>query len=397
MKLNLTRIWMRLVLRFCSRHRRKTIAVGGFIVIGTATLVLLYGITTGINDCMVMNSTHLHSGHGLIALPDTRLLPALIPVIRKESRVADLLPRHRSSGLLTGEKGAVPVNLFGVDPEKEFVKTAVSQRLTAGVVPGPESRRIMVGSGIADALSAKTGDILTFNTGSGVGLAGIEISGIFETGIEYFDNTTAFMPIGGFTTALQRASTAEIAVFFSHPEEIRPAAARIQQQLPAGISLRTWDELLPDLVQLIEMNTISMMVIMTLVYLLVGFGISNTVILTVMERYREFGILKALGITPNEMVFLVFLENFMVCLLATLAGLAIGGAMVAIAAHFGIDFSQWTSHNRYFVVTGVVRPRITVAGLLWPGLLSVMVSVGAAYFPSRIAGKRTAADMLRFS
>ena len=77
---------------------------------------------------------------------------------------------------------------------------------------------------------------------------------------------------------------------------------------------------MPDLVQLIDMNRISMGIIMILVFLLVGFGISNTFILTIVERYREFGILKSMGVTPSELVLLVFLESFVICLAATIAG-----------------------------------------------------------------------------
>jgi ABC-type lipoprotein release transport system permease subunit len=62
-------IWLTLALRFVLRHRRKTIATGSFILIGTAVLVLIHSFTVGINDTMVLNTTHLHYGHAYIDLP----------------------------------------------------------------------------------------------------------------------------------------------------------------------------------------------------------------------------------------------------------------------------------------------------------------------------------------
>jgi ABC-type antimicrobial peptide transport system permease subunit len=133
------------------------------------------------------------------------------------------------------------------------------------------------------------------------------------------------------------------------------------------------------------------------VVVLVGFGISNTFILTIVERYREFGILKAMGVTPHELTLLIFLESFLVCAGAALLGLLIGWGLTTGLGLVGIDLSAFTSHNRYFVVTGVVHPRLTYGGLLGPGLLVVLVSLISSYLPTRMAGRRITADILRFS
>jgi ABC-type antimicrobial peptide transport system permease subunit len=115
------------------------------------------------------------------------------------------------------------------------------------------------------------------------------------------------------------------------------------------------------------------------------------------ERFREFGILKAMGVTPKELMGLIFLESFMVCFVATLIGLAMGWIFSHIMAYNGIDFSSLTSHNRYFVVSGLVRPRVTLESIYWPGLLSIIVSIISSYLPTRIAAAKTTTETLRFS
>lgn len=154
---------------------------------------------------------------------------------------------------------------------------------------------------------------------------------------------------------------------------------------------------MPDLVQLIGLNEVSTKLIMALVFLLVGFGISNTFVLTTVERFREFGILKAMGMTPGELVFLIFLESFMVCAAATLAGLASGWLLTGMAAHWGIDLGAFTSHNRYFVISGIVRPRMTLPGLYWPLLMALAVSLLSSYLPARAAARKITAETLRFA
>ncbi len=110
----------------------------------------------------------------------------------------------------------------------------------------------------------------------------------------------------------------------------------------------------------------------------------------------EFGILKSLGVTPREIVILVFLESFAVCLVATVLGLLAGWLATNLIAYNGIDFGAFTSHNRYFVVTGVVRPRITPPGIYWPGLMAIAVSIVSSYLPARIAARKITSETLRF-
>jgi ABC-type antimicrobial peptide transport system permease subunit len=145
------------------------------------------------------------------------------------------------------------------------------------------------------------------------------------------------------------------------------------------------------------MNEVAMRILILFIFILVGFGISNIFVLTIVERFREFGILKAMGVTPKELVGLVFFESFMVCLGATLIGLVTGWALSHLVAYSGIDFSSLTSHNRYFIVTGLVRPRATLESIYWPGLLSVLVSIVSSYLPTRIAARKTTAVALRFA
>ncbi len=155
--------------------------------------------------------------------------------------------------------------------------------------------------------------------------------------------------------------------------------------------------MLPDLVQLVRLNETSVRIMMALVFILVGFGIANTFILTIVERFRELGILKAMGMTPRELMLLIFLESFIVCLIATAVGLLVGCGLTGAAARHGIDINAFTSHNQYFVVTSLIRPRLTLGGVCWMVLLSTVVSLVSASLPTRIAARKVTAETLRFA
>jgi ABC-type lipoprotein release transport system permease subunit len=391
-------IWLTLALRFVLRHRRKTIATGSFILIGTAVLVLIHSFTVGINDTMVLNTTHLHYGHAYIDLPSgTYEAETVAKHVRSKHDVEDVLVRYRFTTLISSSGRSVPAMLYAVDPLSESEMTAIAGRITEGRYPDTDKKEILLGSGLAGGLTVKDGDSVSIAISGNTVLSSFNVSGIYSTGIDRYDDSIAFIPEVQLSAGMKEKLDAEVSVFLKRSSEASHETKMINRHIPPDRQFKTWDELMPDLVQLIEMNEVSMKIIMVLVFGLVGFGISNNFILTLVERFREFGILKAMGVTPGELIFLVFLESFIVCVCATMLGLFSGGLLTELISVYGIDFGYFTSHNRYFVVTGMVYPRITLAGLLWPGVIAVAVSLISSFIPARIAAKKITAETMRFS
>jgi ABC-type lipoprotein release transport system permease subunit len=389
-------IYLRLALRQVRRHRRKSLATGGFILVGTAILVVLVGITVGINEAMVTNSVRLHTGQIFIEIPaqeggDMEVLAARL---NGDGLAETLLRRRRFSALLRGPRGAAPATLYGVAPGPEAATTAIAGRIDNGRYPERGRAEILLGHDLAAALGAGPGTALELWSAAGQHLGHLKVCGIYATGIAHFDRNVAYLPTDGIGPLPAEAIT-EFSLFYAGGSALDAEHDRLKALLPPGARLATWQTLMPDLVQLIEMNAVSMGIILVLVYGLVGFGISNTFVLTIVERYREFGILKAMGLRPGELELLVFLESFLVCLAATALGLATGWLLTELLGVTGIDLTRWTSHNRYFLVTGVVHPRTTLAGLVWPAGIALAVSLLAAYLPTRICRRRSTADLLR--
>lgn len=387
-------IYLRLALRQVRRHRRKSLATGGFILVGTAILVVLVGITVGINDAMVTNSVRLHSGQIFIEVPAGSGTAGLAEVLATKGRPETLLQRQRFSVLIKGPAGAAPATVYAVDPAVEGATTAIAGRVDKGRYPERGKAEILLGADLADSLGAGTGTRLELWSADGRSLGHLRVCGIYTTGIAHFDRNVVYLPRGKLGQQADDLVT-EFALFYASETPLAPVTERLSPLLPTQARLDTWQTLMPDLVQLIEMNAVSMGIVLVLVYGLVGFGISNTFVLTIVERYREFGILRAMGLRPGELEKLIFLESFVVCLAATALGLTTGWLLTELLGMTGIDLTRWTSHNRYFLVTGVVHARTTAPGLIWPAAVALVISLLAAYLPTRICRRRTTADLLR--
>jgi len=392
------KIWSFMALRFILRHKRKTIATSSFIILGTVILVFLHGLTVGINDTMVINSTRLHYGDAFIQFPADYENPEQYPkLIKTAAPVQEVLFRSRFSALATSVHGQAPMVIYGVHPDAEAATTAIAGRILRGAYPKATKKEVLLGTNTAEQLQVAVGDTLSILVSSGVWLEPYRVSGIYQTEIPHFDNTIAYIPLQVLNASLRTQSQSEVAVFLGSQKDLNRVLTTLSRVLPPEITVQPWQSLMPDLLQLIEMNKIAMQIIIFFVFVLVGFGISNSFVLTIVERFREFGILKAMGVTPRELVGLIFLESFLVCLAATVLGLVSGGIVIHLIAQVGIDFSSLTSHNRYFVVTGLVKPRAVAASFFWPGILSLIVSIISSYLPTRIAARKAASETLRYT
>ncbi|NTW89229.1 MAG: hypothetical protein HGB26_09000, partial [Desulfobulbaceae bacterium] len=152
---------------------------------------------------------------------------------------------------------------------------------------------------------------------------------------------------------------------------------------------------MPDLKQLIDLNFVSMGIVMVLVFGIVSIGISCAFVIFILKNLREHGIMKSMGILPIEAVLLLVTQVAILTLGASLAGDVAGALAVLSLATIGIDLTAFTSHNQYFVVSGIIYPRLTFYSLFWPPVLAMVFGLLAAVWPSVFVIRKKAAEILR--
>jgi ABC-type lipoprotein release transport system permease subunit len=139
-----------------------------------------------------------------------------------------------------------------------------------------------------------------------------------------------------------------------------------------------------------------MSLVMVLVFGVVSLGIACAFVIFIMKHVREYGIMKAMGVTPAEMMRLIVMEIMLMNCAASLAGIACGvTAVLLVGSTGGIDLTAFTSYNRYFAVSGVIYPRLTAFSLWSPPALALVFSLAAALWPALLVARKKAADILR--
>ena len=164
------------------------------------------------------------------------------------------------------------------------------------------------------------------------------------------------------------------------------ALQKLAAMVPPGESrLLTWQQLLPQVAQISALLKHAQAVLLTIVLLMVSVVIMNTVLMSVMERTREFGTMLALGSRPGFIVRLVQLESGVLGVLGTLCGLALGGLLTAFAMRTGIDIQM---HGASIPgVTNIIHPQLSVVVLALPGVLLPVLALLAALYPALRASR----------
>jgi len=379
-----TGLWWGMAWRFLWRSRRSTATLAAMIVSAVGTLIFLDALAVGVGDAMIRNSVSLVSGHVSIEnippeLPaDTLRIKGVQQVLKRRSAQVWL----RRDGRLAG------TTLWSVDPESEMAVTALWRKTTAGSYPRPGSREIYLGEPVARELGVGVGDTLLVADGPADPGREFVLSGTFRTGIAALDRALSFRP-----ALTDEAGPWEAALFLE--DGTSPEAVRNALRLPAQTVAQTWAERMPDLRQLIDLNSLCMVLVEILVFFIVSLGIACAFVIFILKNIREHGIMKSMGVFTHETALLLLFEISGLTLAASALGAALGCAATLLVAGPGVDLGAMTSHNQYFVVSGVIHPRLTLSGLLLPPALALAFALLAGVWPAAMVARQRPAEVLR--
>ncbi len=384
--MNIT-FWMRLALLFVRRSWRSTIVLGTMVAFAVAALIFLAALAVGTNDTMVRNSVGLFSGH--IAGTD---LPANLSADRLSVRgVKGVLVRRSMSARLRHGQDMEAVELIGVDPDKEAALTALPRKLIEGRFVRAGERGVVLSEGVARVLKARAGDSIGYGVKPGAPVGALTVTGVYRTGVAYLDERLALCP----AAALPPGSAAVSAAIFLKDGVDAEGVVRVYRAMFGAGAFHAWTEFMPDLKQLIDLNFVSMAVVMVLVFAVAALSISCAFVIFALKNLREAGIMKAMGVLPCELACLLTSQIVVVTLAASIAGVAAGMIAAAAFAHTGLDLAAFTSHNRYFAVSGIIYPRLTAFSLWLPPVLALVFALLAAVWPSVFIVRKKAAEILR--
>jgi len=323
-----------------------TISVVG-IAIGVAALVIAIALITGfqgdVQDKILGATSHVMvsdlGGQGLSGYEE------MAEKIRALAGVESVSPVVYSTVLITGIGESSGALIKGIDFDREKGGADWLQRLEAGAIPvsGGAREGLLLGRELALRIGAQVGDIVDVVTASStlspLGLLPkrrrFQVTGIFNTGLYEFDNATALVAIGVAQRLFGlegKASYIQVKLgdIFAAPE----TGEKIKAILPPVVYITTWMELNKSLFSALKLEKNIMFLTITLIVIVAALNIIATLILMVMEKTRDIGILMAMGATPRMINRIFFLQGALIGVIGTGLGVLLGLGWCALANAF---------------------------------------------------------------
>ena len=380
--------WIRTGFCFLWRSGRSTAVLSLMVVVAVAALIFLSSLAVGVTDAMIRNSVGLYAGH----ISGVNLPFALNPESLQVSGVARVLKRIAIPGILKNADRMATIDMIGVDPAAELKATAIGKKTISGRYLTNDTASVFISQPLAVRLDVHPGSMLRFD-GVGIDQSAIElkVAGVYKTGIDPLDRGIAFCPR---QLLPQKTRSWAAAIFLEDGVAPEAIITQYHRLLKTTATFKSWQEMMPDLQQLIELNYVSMGIVMVLVFVVVSLGIACAFVIFILKNLREYGIMKAMGVTIPEMTLLILIEVIVLNLAA--CGIGVGGGVLAVVlfSRTGIDLTTFTSYNRYFAVSGVIFPRLNFYSLFCPPALALLGSLAAAIWPAAIVARKKAADIL---
>ncbi|MEE8580097.1 MAG: ABC transporter permease [Myxococcota bacterium] len=407
---------LRLAWRNVWRNPRRTALTIAATVFAVYLVVFFVGMAAGIHEKMIEDSVRIHSGHVTISgegyLEERTLehFVSLGPEVREAldgtPGLRGWAPRLVSFALLSKAVASQGVVIFGVDPEREVQVSTLPERVRTGrfLVSGG-SREIVLGERLAHSLDAEIGDeVLVYGVAYSLEAAYelFRVVGLLKLPEPNLERSLALISLRdaqAFFVYGDRVS--EIAVLAADAEQSDSLRARLSETLSnlasEPLELHTWNEVMPQLEQLIFLDDAGMYIMLAILVVVVGFGILNTILMSVLERMREIGVMLAVGLRPGGIFRMIYLESMLLACIGLAIGLAaaIPSVLWVEANPIPITGEELRGASEYFGMEPVITCKLKPKNPLGSTLTILVVAAMAALYPALKASRARPAEVLR--
>ncbi len=410
-----TKTFMMLGWRNLWRQKRRSLVVILSITIGVILMLLQIALMNGMMSQMLDNNISTKLGHIAVSkkgffddmklesnfYPDPRILDA----ISKEKNVVSVAPRVKAFAMIRTSEASRGVIVMGIYPDREKSISKINEYTLKGegsrYLDDPASNEILISKSLAEKLDVSAGDKIVLlvqdedNEMSGVGLT---VKGFFQTPVRDYDNGVVYMGIKRLQAITGLGdNVSEIMVITAHKDLVDSVKPRLEKSInDRSLEVLTWKEMAPFLLSAIGMIDKSMIVFYFIVFITIIFSIANTLIMSIMERFHELGVMKSIGTRPAQIFFIIMFEAMNLGAVGLAVGVVVSIAAVNILAIKGIDFSLFMEAMRQWGAGSIIFPLLFAKDIIISVVVVEFTTLLAAIYPAVKAARIKPLEALHY-
>jgi|WetSurMetagenome_2_1015567.scaffolds.fasta_scaffold00656_3 putative ABC transport system permease protein len=342
------------------------------------------GIETQVADMQVHTAIFLKKEE----IRDT--IPAALSVRQRLAAipgVASAASRIKLNAMAASATAGTGVVLYGVDPAAERAVSSIATCVTQGAYfRDARKNAVVVGEKLAEKLKVRLRSkiVLTTQAADGTITGGaFKIAGIYKTENSTFDETTVFAQAPDLCalTGLPPGATHEIAVRTTN-SRIAPAVTAAAKAQMNGLVIKSWRETSPELALLDSIMTYMMLLFLIIILFALAFGIINTMLMVILERTKELGMLMAIGMTKTRIFFMIMAETVLLSFTGGIVGMLLSAAAIGYFGAHGINLSAVAKGLSAMGYGSLVFPQISVSFYFILSMLIVVTGVISSIYPA---------------
>ena len=379
------------------RQPRRTILTTLAIAFTSVFLIFMPSLQNGSYNTMIENTLRLFYGHGEIQAAGYHENPEIRNSIKDYQKIIDQLKtipdithvaaRAMSSAILSSNQRSFGAQIVGVQPQHEIQLSSIPKNISQGQYlhknrPG----EILLGETLARNLRVKVGDNITLmgmaQDGS-LAADSLMLAGTFKMGIVDMDRMLAQIPLSRFQKNYAMEGQAHTIVLSSNNihefQNLLPEIRNIAAQF--NLQALDWKQLQPGLFQGILLDMSSAALIYLAMIIVVTFTLLNSLLMSVLERQREFGVLLALGMRPALIARMLWMEIILLIIIGLSIGILLGYGITQYYAYTGIRFEGAEEMFKKFGLPDAIYPAINIYTLLGGPLFIGLCVLLSGIFP----------------
>ena len=400
---------LKMAWRNIGRNRRRTAVTVGAMVFALYAMVIWFGMLQGMLNDMEETIVEVDIGDLQVHAPTYLDDPSLYTVIDDaEALIGELeaasfraSARLVGAGLAAAHDSAAGASLRGVNVEDDARVSVIGNRIEEGAwLDAADPKGAVVGRRMARSLNVSVGDeliVLSQTTDGGIANDLYAVRGILGSVSDGVDRSAVFLTEAAFRELFVMPSGAHEIVVRKPNEVELDAALETVQGLAPDLDTRSWRSLVPTLATYLDSARQLMGFVSAIIYIVIAILVLNAMLMAVFERIREFGVLKALGIEPRQVLALIFAESALQTGLAIVIGLLLAGPTLWYLTVVGIDTGALGGVS---IIGGTIatiwQAAVSPATFLTPVMTLILLVGAAAIYPALKAARISPVEAMRY-
>jgi len=323
----------------------------------------------------------------------------IISELKNNNKIESVAQHVVIEGMASSPTSSSGVNIIGINPGNEKDITSISSKITEGNYFKRKIRNpIVVGEELAKKLGLKLKSkiILSFQAPDGtITYAACRIAGIFKSQSSNFDKSTVFVRNVDLYKILNIPPFIhEILIKLKNPQQLSTVTTQLKKEFP-NLSVQNWKELAPELNLTYEMLVVELYIFLGIILFALLFGVTNTMLMSVLDRIRELGVLLAVGMKRLRIFRMIIYETVMLSLFGGIIGMIVGALTILYFASAGINLSIFADAFSSFGISTQLYPALPVSFYPMLTIMIIVTAVLASIYPAIKAIRLQPADAIR--